>query len=132
MNKFEWVISQFKKLSFDTFIQTWKKAFIIDGTASRHEFWNFQIFMGATSILSLSITALLGLNFLFYIVVLCTMASVIPSFTLAVRRCNDLELPGFLGIVVALSTFIPVIGQIIYFGAIGGLRAKSIPFSFKK
>jgi uncharacterized membrane protein YhaH (DUF805 family) len=124
MDIFEWVNHQLKQLSFDMFIQTWKKSFIIEGRADRQEFWNFQIIMGLLSVGSLTVAAILGLDLLFYLLVLCVMVSFVPSFTLGIRRCHDLELPEVVALSLAFSTFIPVVGQFIYYGAIGGIPTK--------
>lgn len=107
--------------SWNLFVNSWKKSFTLEGRANRKEFWTFQITMGGSAILGSFIASILNIDTLIFFFAFILMLSIIPSFSLAVRRCHDINLSGFF----VLLTLIPGFGQFIYYIAIGGLPTRN-------
>jgi uncharacterized membrane protein YhaH (DUF805 family) len=107
--------------SWRIFINSWKKSFTLEGRSNRKEFWTFQIVMGVASILGMILSFILNIEPIILFFALLLMISVVPSFSLAVRRCHDINLSGFF----VLLTLIPGIGQFIYYIIIGGLPTRN-------
>lgn len=120
MNILNWISNNFKKLDLNLFLDTWKKSFIFSGRSSRLEFWNFQIFMGLLSLLLIITYALLNFEILGFLFLVILMASIVPTFSIGVRRCHDMNLSGF----YVLATLVPIIGPFLYYAAIGGGPSK--------
>lgn len=107
--------------SWKLFVNSWKKSFTLEGRSDRKEFWTFQIVMGGFAILGMLIALILTVDSIIMFFALLLMVSVVPSFSLAVRRCHDINLSGFF----VLLTLIPGFGQFIYYILIGGLPTRS-------
>jgi uncharacterized membrane protein YhaH (DUF805 family) len=107
--------------SLGLFVNSWRKSFTLEGRSDRQEFWTFQILMGGSSILGMIVAAILGIEAIIVFFALILMVSVVPSFSLAVRRCHDINLSGFF----VLLTLIPGFGQFVYYVVIGGLPTRN-------
>jgi len=108
-------------LDINLFANSWRKSFTLEGRANRREFWNYQILMGILAFTAALVVAILDIDPISYFITLLLMISVFPSFSLGVRRCHDINLSGFF----VLATLIPVIGQMIYYIAIGGIPTQN-------
>lgn len=97
-------------LSLDIFSETLKKSFTIKGRATRTEYWNFQILLTIFSIISLIITGILEFKLLTILVTIVLFSTIIPSFSLSVRRCHDINKSGWF----ILINIIPILGSLIY------------------
>lgn len=107
--------------SWKTFLNSWRKSFTLEGRSNRKEFWTFQIIMGGAAFLGMLISLILRVEVIIMFFALILMTSVVPSFSLAVRRCHDINLSGFF----VLLTLIPGFGQFVYYVVIGGLPTRS-------
>ena len=77
------------------------------GRAARSEYWYWILFVILASIvLQILDTAILGY---FFLSVLFSLATFLPSLTVGVRRLHDIDRSGFW----ILLSFIPIIGAII-------------------
>ena len=125
-----------------TFVESIKtcllqKCFSIQGRASRSEYWWFALFCYIANFI---------FNFIPYLGILLSVALMIPTFTVAIRRCHDLGRSGWLllaptlfvlvgavimgiGIVLQSVEIVSVGTCIMGIGAIGGI-ALSIYFIF--
>ncbi|MBQ3678770.1 MAG: DUF805 domain-containing protein [Succinivibrio sp.] len=125
-----------------TFVESIKtclmqKFFSIQGRASRSEYWWFALFGYIVNLIC---------NFIPYIGILVSLALLIPTATVAIRRCHDLGRSGWLllaptlciivgGIITFLGLYAGISGVmytgifLMILGAIGGV-ALSIYFIF--
>jgi uncharacterized membrane protein YhaH (DUF805 family) len=101
-------------LNFSLFKDTIKNTFVINGKSNRLEFWNYQAWMTIISIIGGLISAFV-IHDILILFIPFLIFNLISSTTLGIRRLNDLNLNKWL----ILTSFIPLIGPIIYFGFIG-------------
>ncbi|MBP3771435.1 MAG: DUF805 domain-containing protein [Treponema sp.] len=96
-----------KMMSFSHSIETcFKKYFSFHGCATRAEYWWFQLFIGIgfTVFFTPAIIALAYKNYGIYLVFMIlgfvfTVATILPSFSVSVRRMHDTGNMGFLAVI---------------------------------
>jgi len=88
------------------YIRALKKYAVFDGRASRKEFWMFYLFNFFFALTALIIDGLLGTGIAIYN--LYTVALIIPTLAISVRRLHDIDKSGF----YLLLILIPIIGTI--------------------
>lgn len=96
-----------------------QKYFVIDGRASRSEFWFFSLFVFVATIVFLIVGLLLAVlvsyisqtlgGIISFLVALSPLVFIIPSITVTIRRLHDQDKPGLL----VLLGLIPAIGGLI-------------------
>lgn len=91
------------------FIEALRKYFVIKGRATRQEYWMFVLFNTIFSIALILIDKLLGVSSLPLIFLTFSLWTLIPSFTISVRRLHDINKSGTL----LLIGLIPLIGGLI-------------------
>ena len=97
--------------------EAFKKYAVFQGRATRSEYWLYNLVVGILSIVAMAADVTLrmadeetGLGPLSFMVLL---AVIIPGLAVSIRRCHDLDKPGWL----LLLAFVPYvgIGLFIYF-----------------
>ena len=101
--------------------EAFKKYAVFQGRAARSEYWLYNLVVGILSIVAMAADVTLGmadeetgLGPLSFIVLL---AVIIPGLAVSIRRCHDLDKPGWL----LLLAFVPYvgIGLFVYFAIPG-------------
>lgn len=96
-----------------------QKYFVIDGRASRSEFWFFSLFAFVATLVFLIVGLLFAVlvsyisqtlgGIISFLVALSPLVFIIPSITVTIRRLHDQDKPGLL----VLLGLIPAIGGLI-------------------
>ncbi len=96
---------------FESFSTCLRKYFVFKGRASRPEYWYFILFNTAVTVIMFFSVAL-QLDIVLNITVIYSLAVLIPSLAVTVRRFHDLDMSGWFSLLY-FATSIPYIGLIM-------------------
>ncbi|HEC00668.1 MAG TPA: DUF805 domain-containing protein [Sphingomonadales bacterium] len=91
----------------DAVKSAFSKYFTISGRACRSEYWYYVLFIILVSFGLMMVSMIIP--FLAMLGMVFSLATIIPSITVAIRRLHDIDRPGWW----LLISFIPLIGTIV-------------------
>ncbi|NMM94976.1 DUF805 domain-containing protein [Bifidobacterium oedipodis] len=118
----------------EAFLRFWKKYVVFKGRASRSEYW-WWILCAFIIGTVLNIITDNGDNSLGFLSTLWSLATLIPTISLAVRRLHDINKPGwwvaiFYGVAFAAGIIIAIGGGAALLGAIGAYSAAGYGYHY--